>query len=110
MGDITGFWSESMDFKDLKVRFVIPSLLVAPSLLRPNLEVEPNLQLLIKYYFSSCVSQSPSARTLFDAHESTTTPKQVAPESEQEPNESRRLWHDLTEAIKSKDMEGATEA
>ncbi|KAL7416925.1 hypothetical protein BDY24DRAFT_207643 [Mrakia frigida] len=71
VGDITGFWSESMDFKDLK---------------------------------------SPSARTLFDAHESTTTPKQVAPESEQEPNESRRLWHDLTEAIKSKDMEGATEA
>lgn len=32
----------------------------------------------------------------------------VIPEDQQEPNESRRLWKDLTEAISNKDMEGAT--
>lgn len=37
-------------------------------------------------------------------------PKWVAPESEQEPNESRRLWKDLTAAIQAKDMEAATDA
>lgn len=34
--------------------------------------------------------------------------KSVVPEDQQEPNESRRLWRDLTEAIISKDMDGAT--
>lgn len=34
--------------------------------------------------------------------------KQVPPEDEQEPNESRRLWRDLTKAILAKDMEAAT--
>lgn len=34
----------------------------------------------------------------------------MAPESEQEPNESRRLWSGLTAAIRNQDMEGATEA
>jgi len=34
--------------------------------------------------------------------------KSVIPEDQQEPNESRRLWKDLTEAIINKDMEGAT--
>jgi len=34
----------------------------------------------------------------------------VQPESEQEPNESRRLWSKLTDAIVAKDMEAATEA
>lgn len=34
--------------------------------------------------------------------------KSVVPEDQQEPNESRRLWRSLTEAIVSKDMDGAT--
>jgi len=36
--------------------------------------------------------------------------KHVVPEEEQEPNESRRLWKGLTEAIAAKDMDAATEA
>jgi len=34
--------------------------------------------------------------------------KSVVPEDQQEPNESRRLWKGLTEAIINKDMDGAT--
>jgi len=34
--------------------------------------------------------------------------KSVVPEDQQEPNESRRLWKSLTEAIVNKDMDGAT--
>jgi len=34
--------------------------------------------------------------------------KSVVPEDQQEPNESRRLWKSLTEAIINKDMDGAT--
>ena len=34
--------------------------------------------------------------------------KSVVPEDKQEPNESRRLWRGLTEAIINKDMDGAT--
>jgi oxysterol-binding protein-related protein 8 len=34
----------------------------------------------------------------------------VAPEDEQEPNESRRLWSALTRAIVSKDMDAAGQA
>jgi len=49
-------------------------------------------------------------RTLFDAETARIVPKVVQPESEQEPNESRRLWSKLTEAIKNKDMEAATDA
>ncbi|KAJ6569525.1 hypothetical protein B0H19DRAFT_1350610 [Mycena capillaripes] len=36
--------------------------------------------------------------------------KQVPPEDQQEANESRRLWRDLTRAIIAKDMEAATDA
>ena len=36
--------------------------------------------------------------------------KSVVPEDQQEPNESRRLWKSLTEAITNKDMDGATTA
>ncbi|KAI0791814.1 hypothetical protein C8Q75DRAFT_814858 [Abortiporus biennis] len=51
-------------------------------------------------------------RTLFDVSKEgqNIAPKWVAPESEQEPNESRRLWSKLTAAIIAKDMEAATEA
>jgi len=48
---------------------------------------------------------------LFNAGTQTNVvPKIVAPESEQEENESRRLWSKLTEAIANKDMEAATTA
>jgi len=104
-----------MDFKDLKVRSSFLSFKRVDSFLslssRSSLSVFPNTigHVLISFLCFADV-QSLSARTLFDAHESSTTPKQVAPEDEQEPNESRRLWHDLTEAIKTKDMEAATQA
>lgn len=73
--------------------------------------------------------QTGDKRTLFDAETAEIVPKVVQPESEQEPNESRRsvphlpvilrdltdvginrLWSKLTEAIKNKDMEAATYA
>ncbi|KAG6919478.1 hypothetical protein DXG01_005737 [Tephrocybe rancida] len=51
-------------------------------------------------------------RVLFDAVKDgpNMAPKWVPPEDEQEPNESRRLWQDLTTAIGHKDMEAATDA
>lgn len=53
-------------------------------------------------------NKSGKKRTLFDASASEATPKTVLPESEQEENESRRLWAKLTTAIKTGDMHGAT--
>ncbi|TDL28969.1 oxysterol-binding protein family [Rickenella mellea] len=50
---------------------------------------------------------------LFDAESDAgkrITPKYTPPEEEQEPNESRRLWKALTDAINEKNMEAATEA
>lgn len=50
---------------------------------------------------------------LFDADSDrgkSIAPKWVAPEEEQEPNESRRLWRDLTSAIQQRDMDKATDA
>jgi len=49
-------------------------------------------------------------RVLFDVGKDGTklASKSVVPEDKQEPNESQRLWKDLTEAILDKDMEGAT--
>ncbi|KAI0762357.1 Oxysterol-binding protein [Fomes fomentarius] len=51
-------------------------------------------------------------RVLFDAQKDgqNIAPKWVAPEDEQEVNESRRLWTRLTRAIVAKDMDAATEA
>ncbi|PPQ90472.1 hypothetical protein CVT25_014990 [Psilocybe cyanescens] len=51
-------------------------------------------------------------RVLFDALKDgqNISPKWVPPEDEQEPNESRRLWSHLTDAIVNKDMEAATVA
>jgi len=48
--------------------------------------------------------------TLFDPSQAKIVPKCVLPESEQEENESRRLWSKLTEAIRNADMYGATAA
>ncbi|KAF9529458.1 hypothetical protein CPB83DRAFT_852709 [Crepidotus variabilis] len=49
-------------------------------------------------------------RVLFDAVKDgqNVSPKWCPPEEEQEINESRRLWSDLTDAINHKDMEQAT--
>ncbi|KAG9035438.1 hypothetical protein FRB95_011303 [Tulasnella sp. JGI-2019a] len=51
-------------------------------------------------------------RVLFNAKSQTkdVVQKTVRPESEQEPNESRRLWSKLTTAIGNKDMEAAQNA
>ncbi|KDQ17742.1 hypothetical protein BOTBODRAFT_105620 [Botryobasidium botryosum FD-172 SS1] len=51
-------------------------------------------------------------RVLFDvtSEDAKVAPKFVFPEEEQEPNESRRLWSKLTDAINQKDMEAATDA
>ncbi|EEB92494.1 hypothetical protein MPER_08985 [Moniliophthora perniciosa FA553] len=51
-------------------------------------------------------------RVLFDAIKDgqNVSPKWVPPEDQQEPNESRRLWLRLTQAIIAKDMEAATDA
>lgn len=52
-------------------------------------------------------------RVLFDTDSDagrTITQKWVAPEGEQEPNESRRLWSALTDAIQARDMDAATDA
>lgn len=58
-------------------------------------------------------AKSGQTQVLFDADSEEgkkITPQSVAPESEQEPNESRRLWKALTDAINDKNMETATEA
>jgi len=57
-------------------------------------------------------SKSGDKRILFDAHskEHMLAQKTIAPLDQQEPNESRRLWNNLTDAINAKDMEAATEA
>jgi len=56
--------------------------------------------------------KSGNKRVIFDAVKGgqNIAPKFVPEEDKQEPNESRRLWSKLTQAIKSKDMEAATEA
>jgi len=54
--------------------------------------------------------QTNQKRVLFDVGKDGTklASKSVVPEDQQEPNESRRLWRSLTEAIVNKDMDGAT--
>ncbi|GJJ08784.1 hypothetical protein Clacol_003003 [Clathrus columnatus] len=49
-------------------------------------------------------------RLLFDASQSKVSPKHVEPEESQEPNESRRLWAQLTAAILDRNMERAQES
>lgn len=54
--------------------------------------------------------QTGQKRVLFDVGKdgAKLASKNVVPEDQQEPNESRRLWKSLTEAITNKDMDGAT--
>ncbi|KAG0226295.1 hypothetical protein BGW41_004226 [Actinomortierella wolfii] len=47
--------------------------------------------------------------TVFNAHTAKIHPKIVAPEEEQDPNESRRLWSKLTAAMLQRNMDLATE-
>ncbi|KAF9229827.1 Oxysterol-binding protein [Gyrodon lividus] len=55
-------------------------------------------------------AKNASRRALFDVSRDgqDVAPKFVAPEAEQQPYESRRLWYRLTQAIEAKDMEAAT--
>ena len=71
VGEITGKWSDSMDYKD---------------------------------------SATGKLEELFDAHKATIVQKEVIPEDQQEENESRRLWSKVTEGIKEKDLDKATES
>ena len=54
--------------------------------------------------------QTNQKRVLFDVGKdgAKLASKSVVPDDQQEPNESRRLWRSLTEAIVNKDMDGAT--
>lgn len=63
-----------------------------------------------KMYFTPAASSS-DKRTLFDARTmAAPVPQFIDPEEEQEANESRRLWRNLTKAIQDKNMDAATEA
>ncbi|KAG8866920.1 hypothetical protein FRC20_007170 [Serendipita sp. 405] len=54
--------------------------------------------------------QTGERRELFDATRAPIMPKTCLPEDKQEKHESRRLWSQLSTAIKNKDMEAATTA
>lgn len=56
------------------------------------------------------LNKASSKNTLFDVKQSKIFPKTVAPESDQEPNESQRQWSALTAAIYKRDMDAATDA
>ncbi|PWN37785.1 Oxysterol-binding protein [Meira miltonrushii] len=71
IGDISGKWNESMEYKDTK---------------------------------------SGETETLFDAKGAKTVQKIVRPEEEQEEFESRRLWSKVTEGIKEKNLDKATDS
>jgi len=49
-------------------------------------------------------------QVFFDSHSAGVPKKSVTPESDQLENESRRLWSGVTDAIKAKDLEAATDA
>jgi hypothetical protein len=105
LGDVSGKWSALMEFKPAKVRQA-PSSLIIPVHHVPS-------PILISFYFILILGcKTGEKRTLFDALKSghDVAPKWIAPEDEQEPYESRRLWRDLTRAILAKDMDAATEA
>ncbi|WFD02958.1 hypothetical protein MOBT1_001647 [Malassezia obtusa] len=55
-------------------------------------------------------TQTGQSRVLFDAHRANTVQKEVPPLEHQEPNESQRLWATVTEGIKKKNMDLATDA
>ncbi|ORY93799.1 hypothetical protein BCR43DRAFT_443635 [Syncephalastrum racemosum] len=57
-------------------------------------------------YIKNCKTSSKDI--LFDVKTSNICPKIVVPEAEQDTYESRRLWEKVTQAIKSRDMDTAT--
>lgn len=60
--------------------------------------------------FARRVGKDTTDRLLFDLQDSTTHSKLVSPISEQAPNESRRLWDRVSNAILNKDYAAATAA
>lgn len=59
----------------------------------------------------NALCQGGSKSILFDTKNAgTVTPKTVSQESDQLPNESRRLWAKVTQGIREKDMNMATDA
>ncbi|PWN52897.1 Oxysterol-binding protein [Violaceomyces palustris] len=55
-------------------------------------------------------SSTGKTEELFNSHNAQTVQKEVIPEDQQEPNESRRLWSKVTEGIKEKNLDKATES
>lgn len=55
-------------------------------------------------------SQTGQSRVLFDAHSLRAVQKAVPALEQQEPNESQRLWHVVTEGIKERNLDKATSA
>jgi hypothetical protein len=53
--------------------------------------------------------QTGKKELLFDAAHAKETPPTARPLSEQDERESQKLWHNVTEAIKRKDQEAATD-
>lgn len=91
LGDVSGKWSAIMEFKTAKV----------------NCQAHHPLCI-----FTYLLCKTGEKRTLYNVQKSghDVAPKWIAAEDEQEQNESRRLWRDLTRAILAKDMDAATEA
>jgi hypothetical protein len=89
IGEIGGRWSHVMEYRSTRVRRLHTSDVGRGQY--------PGLQTNQK-------------RVLFDVGKdgAKLASKSVVPEDQQEPNESRRLWKSLTEAIVNKDMDGAT--
>jgi hypothetical protein len=55
-------------------------------------------------------SQTGKKEILFDASHAKHSPPQARPLHEQGERESQKLWHDVTEAVKRRDQEVATDA
>jgi hypothetical protein len=55
-------------------------------------------------------SQTGKKELLFDATHTKPSPPLARPLEEQEERESQKLWHDVTEAVKRKDQDVATDA
>lgn len=103
VGELSGKWSHEMYYTDLAV-----SIWLADT------------------YTELTLTQTSQTRELFNPEKTPIMPKWCLPEDQQEKNESRRfewyycratslsqpsrLWSKLTQAIKNKDMEAATEA
>lgn len=89
--EFSGFWNDKMYIKDLTVRLHI---LERPDSARGLTDG----------------IQTGKKELLFDAAHTKHTPPSARPIEEQEERESQRLWHEVTEAVKRKDQDVATDA